>query len=610
MYYNENSIVESIYKPEYLISRVRTVIDNDKRPTAGKNGRQRGRVTKRKGTGIWIFALLLLILVTAFVLSGWMGASSTADIGSIGGTFTVRLDDLIITVTESGNIQAKESTDIMCEVEGRGVEIASIVPEGTVITAEDVKQGKILCQLNAAELQDFYNRELIQFSSDKAAYTQAQEAYIIQKKQNESDIAAAELAVEFGLMDLQNYLGESAAGHLIEHLTKDPNAPVETTVLLALLEDPNNLGGEASQMLKQYQNNILLAEGQLEKSTDVLTGTQKLHDASYASDLDLKSAELDVNRYRIQHESALEALRLYKLYSFPKQTKQFISDYYEARRELERTVAQTRSELAQALAKLESTEASFNLQKDQVAKLERQIAACTIRAISPGIIVYGTSADWHQRREDPIEVGDMVRRGQKIFTIPNSDVMSVELRVHESSVNKVQPGQDVKITVEAYPDMEFHGKVVKVAPLPDPQHGWFDTGIKVYTTHVIIDGSHSILKPGMSAKVEILIERLRDVKIVPVHVVANRAGKKFCYIATDAGPEEREVQTGTFNNTFVEIISGLQVGEKVLLSPPRPVEKSNAYEPKQPQDDEKTDSEPSEEPAEEPAPAAGISTTT
>ena len=43
------------------------------------------------------------------------------------------------------------------------------------------------------------------------------------------------------------------------------------------------------------------------------------------------------------------------------------------------------------------------------------------------------------------------------------------------------------------------GEVVKVAPLPDPQHGWFDTGIKVYTTHVIIDGSYNILKPGMSA---------------------------------------------------------------------------------------------------------------
>jgi len=591
------------------------VIDGDKRLNTSRNGQQGGRAIKRKNRRIWLVALLVIIAVTAFAMSGWMQTSSSAETEIAGGTFTVRQDDLIITVTESGNIQAQESTDVMCEVEGRGVEISNIVPEGTVVTPEDVKNGKVLCQLNSAELQDTYNRELIDFSAAKAAYTQAQEAYIIQKKQNESDIAAAELAVEFGMMDLQNFLGESAARHLGEQMTNDPNAPVETDVLLGLLDDPNNLGGEASQMLKQYQNDILLAEGQLEKATDVLTGTQKLHDANYASDLDLKSAELDVNRYRIQHESALEALRLYRLYSFPKQTKQLVSDYHEAKRELERTVAQTRSQLAQAQAKLESTEASFNLQKDHVAKLERQIAACTIRAPTPGIIVYGTSADWRQRREDPIEIGDMVHRGQKIFTIPNSNVMSVELRVHESSVNQVKPGQDVTVTVEAYPDVEFHGTVEKIAPLPDPQHGWLDPGVKVYTSYVTIDGSHDILKPGMSAKVEILVDQLHDVKIVPVHVVANRAGRKFCYVATDSGPEEREVQTGEFNNTFVEIKSGLQVGEKVLLSPPRPVEQRNAFEPNKPEQSSPEDKqnqdnvEKDDEPIEEPVAGTDVSTT-
>jgi RND family efflux transporter MFP subunit len=499
----------------------------------------------------------------------------SADDDLVSGTFTVREDDLIITVTESGSIKAQESTDIMCEVEGRGVEIANIVPEGTLITPEDVNNGKILCQLNAAELQDDYNRELIEFSADKADYLGAQEALLIQKKQNESDIAAAELAVEFGLMDLQNYLGEAGALRLAGQVSEDPNAVVETSSLQEFLEDPNELGGEASQMLKQYQNDILLAAGQFEKATDVLTGTEKLHDANYASDLDLKSAQLDVDRYRIQKESAEEALRLYKLYVFPKQAKQLLSDYKEAKRELDRTMARTRSQLAQAQARLESAEASFNLQKDHIAKLERQITACTIRAPTPGIIIYGTSDDWRQRREDPIEVGDMVRRGQKIFTIPNSDVMGVELRVHESSVNKVMSGQDVTITVEAHPDMTFKGKVDRVAPLPDPQHGWFDTGVKVYTTYVTILGTHEVIKPGMSAKVEILVDRLTDVKIVPLQVVENRTGKKFCYVATDSGPEEREVVTGAFNDTFVEIVSGLQIGEKVLLSPPQGIERES-----------------------------------
>jgi HlyD family secretion protein len=580
------------------------VVTNHKnRQTDNKNGRQGGTV-KRGKKRLWIMVLLLIIGGTAVVLSGWMRTPLAADPDGDSGTFTVRQDDLVITVTESGSIKAQESTDVMCEVEGRGVEISSIVPEGTVITPQDVANGKVLCQLNAAELQDNYNRELIDFSAAKANYLGAQEALLIQKKQNESDIAAAKLAVEFGLMDLQNYLGDKASRRFVNEVSRDPNVVIDMATFTELLEDPNELGGEASQMLKKYQNDILLAEGQLEKATDVLTGTQKLHDANYASDLDLKSAQLDVDRFRVQKESAEEALRLYKLYVFPKQTKQLLSDYHEANRELERTIARTRSELAQAQAKLESSEASFDLQKSHVAKLERQIAACTIRAPSPGILIYGSSADWWQRREDPIEVGDMVRRGQKIFTIPNSDVMGVELRVHESSVNKVKPGQDVTVTVEAHPDLAFHGKVVNVAPLPDPQHGWFDPGVKVYTTYVTIQGTHEVLKPGMSAKVEILVDRLRDVKIVPVQVVENRDGRKFCYVATDSGPEEREVVTGEFNNTFVEIVSGLQIGEKVLLSPPRGIERKTDSETKsqqspdkeQPQDNAGKEGEPTEQP--------------
>ncbi len=100
--------------------------------------------------------------------------------------------------------------------------------------------------------------------------------------------------------------------------------------------------------------------------------------------------------------------------------------------------------------------------------------------------------------------------------------------------------------------------------------------MKVYTTHVIIDGSHEFIKPGMSAKVEILVEELHDTMIVPVQVVANRDGKKVCYVYSPGGPESRVVETGAFNDVFVQILSGLEVGEEVLLSPPRLLSKGSS----------------------------------
>ena len=143
-------------------------------------------------------------------------------------------------------------------------------------------------------------------------------------------------------------LPKSASQKLLDEVAKDPNVTIETATLVELFADANNLSGEALQTQKQSKNDILLARGQLEKATDVFTGTKKLYDANYASTLDLKSAELDVERYRVQKESADESLRLYKLYSLPKQTMQLLSAYREAGHELRRTEARARSRMAQA----------------------------------------------------------------------------------------------------------------------------------------------------------------------------------------------------------------------------------------------------------------------
>jgi RND family efflux transporter MFP subunit len=524
------------------------------------------------GKRLWVILILAAVACTALVLLASMRKANSAASGKSLNTFTVRRDDLTITVTESGNIKAQESTDIFCEVEGRGVEIAEIVAEGTVITEEDVKNKKLLCQLNSSDLQDILSQGQITFSTAKATYIEAQEAYEIQKKQNESDIAAAKLAVQFGLMDLQKHLGKTAAQKLIKDTEKEPNSPIDMASLLEYLVDPNGEKGGAKQKLNELTDTILLAEGRLTQAQQELESSIKLYDANYAPEIEVKEKRLAVQSFDIQYKQAVDTNDLYKRYDFPKETEKFLSDYQEAKRELERKYASARSLLAQAQAKLENSEATFNLQQKHVAKLERQIKACTILAPSPGIVVYGSSADWYRRRGDPIEVGDMVHKGQKIFTIPNSNLMGVELSVHESSVDKVEPGQYATVTVEAFPDNKFEGKVLKVAPLPDPQHGWLSAGVRVYSTNVEIDGAYDFIRPGMSAKVEILVEELKDVMIVPIQVVANRAGRKVCYIATPQGPREREVKTGAFNDTFVQIVSGLEVGEEVLLNPPRIIE--------------------------------------
>ncbi|MHC4534313.1 MAG: efflux RND transporter periplasmic adaptor subunit [Planctomycetota bacterium] len=551
------------------------------RRNGAENGMRALSAKARKSRRFWLILIIVVIAVAVVLFSGWMRSPNSSDTGNSTRTFEARKDNLTITVTESGSTKANQTIDIRSEVYGEAT-IISIVPEGTYITQEDVDAGKILVELDSSSFVDRLKEEEKGLASDEAMLTEAQENYHIQQNQNESDITAAELAVQFGLLDLESFVGKSASQKLLDIVAQDPNITIETASLVELFADTNNLGGEALQTLKQYQNDILLARGQFEKATDVYTGTKKLFDANYASNLELKSAELDVERYRIQKESAEESLRLYNIYSLPKQTLQLLSDYREAGHELRRTEARARSRMAQAQARLSNADEEVSESREDVQRRKRYVDACTIRAPAPGLVVYGTSGSSYRYREaGPIQEGGKVYQRQKIISLPNTAELIVEIRVHEASVDKVRPGQRATITAEAFPDKTLYGEVLSVAPLPDTQRSYLSPDVKVYITKVSIEGSPSFLRPGMSAKAEILVEQLEDVVIVPVQVVANRSGRKVCYIATDSGPQERQVETGAFNDTFVEIVSGLEVGENVLMIPPRIIDPQSDSKPRE-----------------------------
>ena len=238
-------------------------------------------------------SLIILVSVAVVIAVGVFGflrpkvdGSDNSSTGT--GLFTVERGDLIISVTESGDIKAVDSVDIKSQVEGRNA-IVNIVPEGTIITPEDVNDGKVLVELDSSKLEEQLSQKEIDFATADASYADAKESYLIQKKQNESDVTAAKLKVEFALMDFQKYLGGDIAREVVEKMESDPNKNPDIT---SLINDPNSLAGEASKRMDTLQDAILLAKGNLEKAADVLEGTKKLYDANYASELELKSAKL------------------------------------------------------------------------------------------------------------------------------------------------------------------------------------------------------------------------------------------------------------------------------------------------------------------------------
>ena len=198
---------------------------------------------------------------------------------------------------------------------------------------------------------------------------------------------------------------------------------------------------------------------------------------------------------------------------------------------------------------------------------------CVIRAQKSGLVVYGGGGD---RRfyygEEQIREGATVRERQPIITIPDITQMAVRVKIHEAQIKKIQKTMPARIQIDAFADKHLTGEVSKVAVLPDSQDRWMNPDMKVYLTTIEIDGAHDWLKPGMSAKVEILVDQLEAVVYVPIQAVIPSGGKHVCYVVDRGDPEVREVEIGQFNDEFIEIKKGLKEGERVMLRAPEGTE--------------------------------------
>jgi len=595
----------------------------------------------------WLIAVIAVILPGVYFLK--VGAKA----GDVGTTFVARRGPLDITVLEGGTIESEEKGEIKCEVKGgQGVKILKIVEEGYQITEEDVKAGKVLVELDSADLRDRITPQEITFGSTAASLTDAQQGYEIQVNQNLSDVMAAAQKARFARMDFDKYMGDQAAGEIIAQLdiktelaeavtqqtnvldtsalrpsqgsqgqndtpappqaqTPDatstgqsagagdaaspdsqvapaqaanqtvaatdpatatvPAAPVPSAAIdFSKYADIDALGdGEAKQKLRESQDAVQTAQKELQQSQSTLEGTKRLFEKDFVTKIEMDQAQLTYENNVLKVKKAETALHLFEKYEFPKTAEEALSKYTEALRELDRVRKGAVSRLAQADAKLKSAQAKYSLEEKQLKEMYDQLAKCTIKAPRPGLVVYGSGGEMmYWRGEEQIREGATVRERQTVLTVPDMKRMCVKVKIHESYIKKVQKGQTVRITADAFPDNKLEGEVSQVGMLPDSENSWLNPDMKVYRTTVKINGEHDWIRPGMSTKVEILVDHLDDVVYVPIQAVNPLEDKKVCYVVGGSKLEQREVEVGEFNDEFIEIKKGIREGDKVCLRTP------------------------------------------
>jgi len=386
----------------------------------------------------------------------------------------------------------------------------------------------------------------------------------------------------------------------------EPGAPTNAPPQPAIVVDFSKyakieaLGdGEAKQKIRKFEDDLQVAQKELGQAKATLEGTKRLFEKGFVTKIDQERDEIAYENSRLKVQTADTARDLFLKYEFNKSSEEALSKYAEAMRELDRARKAAVSKLAQADAKLKSAQGQYNVQLRQLKDLNEQLEKCVMRAKKTGLIVYGGGGEemYYYGNQEPIREGATVRERQAIITIPDMTKMSVKVKIHESYIKKIKKGQKVRITVDAFPDTILDGEVSKVGVLPDSQNRWMNPDLKVYLTTITINGTYDWLKPGMSAKAEILVDHLDDVVYAPIQSVVPSEGKQICYVVHGLNADKREVEIGQFNNDFIEIRKGLKEGEKVLLTPPDRGEPETGEKEKKPGSDDKGRPKPEEKSA-------------
>ncbi|MFO7914542.1 MAG: efflux RND transporter periplasmic adaptor subunit [Candidatus Krumholzibacteriales bacterium] len=147
-------------------------------------------------------------------------------------------------------------------------------------------------------------------------------------------------------------------------------------------------------------------------------------------------------------------------------------------------------------------------------------------------------------------------------TIINLERLEVWTYVDETDIGRIQAGQSAIFTVDTYPDSEFEGEVTAIYPKALIQ----DNVVNYVVTLKITDHKEKTLRPEMTANVTIYLEARKDILTIPLSAIRRKRGERFVTVLEGEKQVPRKVKTGWTSNGLIEIVSGLQEGETVVIS--------------------------------------------
>ncbi len=438
---------------------------------------------------------------------------------------TVSKRSFDITVNIVGVLDAARSHMVSSAIRGDKGKIIYLVEGGA-----QVKKGEVLVKLDPTPFEEEVRRLKGEVISLEAGVNATKQVLAWEKSQVEREIRTAEFNVRVTKLELKRIVEGDGPIQLTQFKEEMEKTKEEYLQYIAYIDD-------LEKLKKKGYGNL----------TEIILAKRK-------------SADL-----KKKYESAFGKHSNFEKHVFPSLIETAKAKVERSEMELEQTrnggvfkIAKAVSATKDAIGKLQTARSSLRLSQNELDKT-------TLYAPFPGIAVLFEAFRGGQKRKP--RVGDKVWQNQPILYLPDISSMIVKTRVREVDLHKIVLGQKCSIKLDAYPDALFEGDVAHLGILASGRFEGTD-GEKYFGLTVSVSNEDSRMRPGMTARVTILNDQIRNVLAVPIQAIFEDGGTKYCYRLLGKEFKKIKVTLGKQNEDLAEIRSGLKMGDKVSLVKP------------------------------------------
>lgn len=198
----------------------------------------------------------------------------------------------------------------------------------------------------------------------------------------------------------------------------------------------------------------------------------------------------------------------------------------------------------------------IELARLEVEKLEKDLGKYTIKSPITGTIV-----------DTNISESGIIESHITLMSIQDIDHLEIIVDMNEYDASKIEVGDSVKITGDSFEGKVYQGKVKYVGSIAKQVDGGQGKE-SIVEIKIDIENTDESLKPGFSAKVDILTEKKEGVLTVPYEAIfTKKGGVKVIFTVEDGKIKENEIKTGVESDFSLEIMGNVKENDEVILNP-------------------------------------------